>query len=180
VVEAAQRVRDPARADLEPASRSTRPKVTRWRVSASLTRRGRGRRARLADERHDGVVADEVEVLVVLQDGAEGLLDHGRVELLAAQGDERLRPVDRLGHAGRLGQVEAAQAGDERGRLGGQPLGHARHPQAQDLDLALERRVRDPVKEAAALERVVQLAVRLEVRMTVGRRRASMVRSRGW
>ena len=142
-----------------PASRSTRPKVTRWRVRASLTRRRPRPRARASpSSASDGVVADEVEVLVVLQDGAERLLDDGRVELLAAEGDERLRPVDRLGHARRLGQVEVAQPGDERRRLGGQPLGHAGHAQAQDLDLALERRVRDPVKQAAALERVVQLA----------------------
>ena len=52
----------------------------------------------------------------------------------------------------------SAQLRDERGRLGGQPLGHARHAQLHDLDLALERRVADPVEEAAALERVVQLA----------------------
>ena len=51
-----------------------------------------------------------------------------------------------------------AQAGDERRCLSREPLGDARHAQADDLDLALERWVGDPVKQAAALERVVQLA----------------------
>ena len=106
----------------------------------------------------DGVVAHQVEVLVVLEHRAERLLDDGCVELLAAEGHERLRPVDRLGHAGGLGEVEVAQPGDERGRLGGQPLGHPGDAQAHDLDLALQRGMRDPVKQAAALERIVELA----------------------
>ena len=142
-----------------PASRSTRPNVTRWRVRASLTRRRpRPPRAPRRAARRSSSSRTSVEVLVVLQDGAERLLDDGRVELLAAERDERLRPVDRLRDARRLGQVELAQPGDERRRLGRQALGHAGHAQAHDLDLALERRVRDPVEQAAALERVVQLA----------------------
>ena len=59
---------------------------------------------------------------------------------------------------GRLREVESAQLAHERGRLGGEPLGDARDAELDDLDLALDRRVPDPVEERAALERVVQLA----------------------
>ena len=69
-----------------------------------------------------------------------------------------MRPVDRLGDAGRLREVEAAQLAHERRRLGGEPLGDARDPDLDDLDLAVDRRMADPVEEGAALERVVQLA----------------------
>ena len=77
---------------------------------------------------------------------------------LLAERDERLRPVDRLGHAGGLGQIHRAQALHEGRGLGREHLGHAGHARAHDRDLALERRVPDPVVDAAPLERVVQLA----------------------
>jgi hypothetical protein len=128
------------------------------RASPIASRRGRGGRPRLAEQLRHGVVADRLEVLVVLQDRPERLLDDLRVELLGAKGHERVRPVDRLRDAGRLGEVHLPQPGHERRGLGGQPLRDARHPQPHDLDLALQRRVRDPVEQAAALERVVQLA----------------------
>src|SRR5262249_34041514 len=99
-----------------PASRSTRPNVTTWRTIGSAT-------AGLRDERRERVVANGLEVLVVLQHRAEGLLDDLRVQLLAAEGGEGVRPVDRLRNAGRLRQVQPAQPADEPGGLGGQPLG---------------------------------------------------------
>ena len=114
--------------------------------------------ARFADQLPQAGVTDALDVLVVLQHRAEGGVHHAGVELLLAEGDQRLRPVDRLGDARRLGQVEPAQLLHEGGGLGGQALRHAGHAGAHDLDLALERGVPDPVVEAAALESVVQLA----------------------
>src|SRR5690242_13386165 len=95
-----------------PASRSTRPKVTTWRTIGSA-------RAGLRDERGERVVAHRLEVLVVFQHRAERLLDDLGVQLVAAERGECLRPVDRLGDAGRLCQIEPAQATDEPGGLGG-------------------------------------------------------------
>ena len=96
---------------------------------------------------------------MVLEHAAERGVDEADLELLLAERDERLRPVDRLGDAGDLREVgQLRSALDERRGLGGEPLGDARHAGAHDRDLALERRVPDPVVEAAALERVVQLA----------------------
>ena len=69
-----------------------------------------------------------------------------------------MRPVDRLRHAGGLGEVEPAQAVHEGRRLESELLRDSGNPQPDDLDLALEARVPDPVEEAATLERVVQLA----------------------
>ena len=95
---------------------------------------------------------------MVLQHRAERRLDHGRLELAAAECLERLRPVDRLGDSRRLHEVEAPQPLDECGRLRREPCRHARHLQPDDLHLALERGMVDPVVERPALERVVQLA----------------------
>ncbi len=95
---------------------------------------------------------------MVLEHRPERRLHVLHVELLLAERRQRLRPVDRLREPRRLLQVEQAQLRDERGRLGREPLRNAGHAQLHDLDLPLERRVADPVEEAAALERVVQLA----------------------
>ena len=59
---------------------------------------------------------------------------------------------------GHLGQVRLAQAMDEADDLAGEPLGRLGDPGEDDLVLLLRRRVVDPVVEAAALERVVDLA----------------------
>ena len=125
--EAVQRVAEPAGADLEPGlaqaaaegdDLANDPGVGRCSCDAG--------RAGLLDEPRERGVADELEVLVVLEHRAQRLLDDRRVELLAAERGERVRPVDRLGDAGRLREVEAAQTADERGRLRGEPLGDVR------------------------------------------------------
>src|SRR5437879_1208738 len=78
-------------------------------------------------------------VLAVLEDGAEGGVGGGRVELVAPERRNCSRPVDRLGDTGWLVDAPVADA-----RCGGrdlprQPLGHTRRAQANDLDLALDR-----------------------------------------
>src|SRR5437899_576138 len=111
----------------------------------------------LGDESGEGLVPHGQEVLVVLEHGSEGLLDRLDVELLLSERAERAGPVDRLGEPRGLGEVERAQPRDERRGLGGEALRHAGDAQPDDLDLALDGRVPDPVEEAAALERVVEL-----------------------
>src|SRR6266511_3966223 len=141
-----------------PASRRTRPNVTTWRTKPPSGSACCRDRARLLDEGDEGLVADRSEILVVLQDRAERLLHGSRIEVLPSKGRERLCPVDRLGDTRRLREIESAQPLHERGRLRGKPVGKARDAQRYDLDLALERRVPDPVEEAATLQRVVELA----------------------
>ena len=79
--------------------------------------------------------------------------------LVEAEQLRRVHPVDRLGDTGRLLHVEAAQplhgAGDLRRPGPRSPPGTRG---AHDRDRLRQRRVVDPVVEAAALERVVQVA----------------------
>ena len=76
----------------------------------------------------------------------------------AAERGERLRPVDRLGDAGRLVQVEVAQRLDRARDLAGERLADAGGADPQDRELALEVGVVDPVVEATAFQRVVDVA----------------------
>ena len=100
-----------------------------------------------------------VGVLAVLQQRAERRGGRGQVELGGAEVGQGARPVEGLRDARRLEQVVAgAQLLDEPDDLAGERLAHLGRPRADDLDLALEARVVDPVVEAAPLERVVQLA----------------------
>src|SRR5438034_11108807 len=136
-----------------PAWRRTRPNVTTWPTTPLA-----GGNPRLLEQFGERDVADALQVLVVLEHRTERRLDDIGIELAAAEGREGLGPVDRLGDARRLLQVEPPKAMDERGRLEGEPLGHAGHAQPHDLDLAIERGVVDPVEERAPLEGVVKLA----------------------
>src|SRR5437764_3439090 len=113
-----------------------------WRTTA-LFGTGAG------DEPGQRLVADGEEILVVLQHGAERRLDVLDIELLPAERRQRLCPVDRLGETRRLLEIEGAELRDEGGGLGGEPLGHAGHPQLDDLDLAVERGMADPVEQAS-------------------------------
>ena len=104
-------------------------------------------------------VPDPVGVLAVLHQRAQRRRRGREVDLGGAEVVQRARPVERLGDAraasaGRRGRAAAAPPH----HLAAQRLGDLRGPRAHDLDLALEARVVDPVVEAAALERVVQLA----------------------
>ena len=58
---------------------------------------------------------------------------------------------------GGFARSRRAQPANERGRLLRQPLRDPGNAQHHDLDLALDRRVPDPVEERAPLQRVVQL-----------------------
>ena len=77
---------------------------------------------------------------------------------VGAERRERLRPVDRLGDARRLVELEVAQRLDRGRDVAREHVGHLGRAQPQDRELALEVGMRDPVVEAAALQRVVHVA----------------------
>src|SRR5439155_14890215 len=99
----------------------------------------------------DPLRTDAVDVLAYLQRRTER-----RVEV--TDGLQCARPCQRLADAGKLVAVAVAQPRHGFAHSPRSVLGDARQPRAHDLDLALDRRVLDPVVQAAALERVVQLA----------------------
>ena len=102
--------------------------------------------------------AHDAVILVHLQHAAERLLERVRVEVIAVQAHQRQRPVEALGDAGRLLQRQAAQHLHETRNLARQPIRQSGHARVQNLDLLLERRIRQPEKQAAAAQRVGQLA----------------------
>src|SRR5215207_10383791 len=149
-----------------PAPRSTRAKPTAKRSSPiegvieSVTSGTalRGPFGRAAHQLLDPGRPRALLVLAVLEDRAQRDLDRVLVDGGASERGERVRPVDRLGDARRLVELEVAH-GFHRGRdLARELVGHLRCTNAEDGELALEIRMRDPVVEAAALERVVDIA----------------------
>src|SRR5205809_5487064 len=98
------------------------------------------------------------EILDVLHRPAQRVAGALPVDSVGAEDRETPRPVDRLGDARRLGQVERPQARHGLGDRARERLRDLRRPQPDDRDLTLERRKVDPVVEAAPLQRVVELA----------------------
>ena len=102
--------------------------------------------------------ARDIVILVHLEDTAQRLLEPAHIEMIAVQVHERHRPIEALGDAGRLLQGQRAKRLHQGGDLGRQPLGEAGEPGVQNGDFLLERRIRQPEKQAAAAERIRQLA----------------------
>ena len=94
----------------------------------------------------------------MLDDHRHRLAEGGGVDVVHAEQQQRPRPVDRLGDRGRLLEVEAAHHADQLDQPAGDRLGQLGGVQAHDLQLVLERRVVEPQVQAAALERLGQLA----------------------
>src|SRR5262249_2335670 len=128
-----------------PASRSERPKRVKT-VRASLT-----------DEPRQSLLGP-AEVLTGLDRPAKRLPACHDGDRLDSEERQGAGPVDRLGDPRPLDEVELTQAGDRQGDRARETLGDVRHPEPDDLDLALEVREVDPVVETAALECVVELA----------------------
>ena len=109
-------------------------------------------------EPHPDPLGDEVEVGPVLDDDAHRLAEGLGVDLVGAEQQQRPRPVDRLGDRGRLLEVELADHPDDLDEPAGERLVELGRVQADDLDLALDVGVVEPEVEAAALQRLGQLA----------------------
>ena len=135
-----------------PASCSRRPKAAT----------SGGRSSSTVSSRHTQALqprgADDVLVLAVLEHRAERAVDRAASSVVDAEQLERRQPVDRLGDPGRLLHVAVAHPRDRGHDLHRERLRRALHAAAHDLDLALGRRVVDPLVQAAALDRVVQVA----------------------
>src|SRR3954471_8293479 len=98
-----------------------------------------------------------IEVGAVLHDDRERALEHGLVDVVGAEQDQRARPVDRFCDRGRLLQVEPAHHVDHLDELARSLLAELRRVQAHDLELALHVRVVEPEIQAAALQGLGQL-----------------------
>src|SRR4030095_14805356 len=122
---------------------------------------GRGRSPAGLDAGEDAggdSAADLAQVVLVLQDDAERVVHDGGVERLAVEGDERGCPVERLRDSGQLVELGPPELLHEGGDLPAELGGGHGDLGPYDRELRLERRVVDPVVEAAALEGVVDLA----------------------
>ena len=154
---AARRARS-TRAKCMTFSASSRPREPDASTRGSISGRGRGA-LRLGHEAPGLVAGDARDVVLVLEQHAQRVVDGLRVERDAC----RARParcVQSMVSAtpGSLNRSTRAQPLHEGDDLARQPLGAPRRLAAQDLELARGVGVVDPVVEAAALDRVVDLA----------------------
>jgi hypothetical protein len=78
--------------------------------------------------------------------------------VIGVERHQRLRPVERLRHPRHLGEADGTQALHEARDLLGEAVVGARHLAHDDADFLVEAREVDPQVEAAAPERVGQLA----------------------
>src|SRR6185503_12456380 len=78
--------------------------------------------------------------------------------IVGAQQEQSARPVDRFGDRGRLLEVELTDHVDDLDQPPGELLVDLRRVEAHDLHLAFDLRVVQPQVEAAALERLGELA----------------------
>jgi hypothetical protein len=98
------------------------------------------------------------DVFLMLEDRTEGRVDRLLLEIGLFEGDQRGGPIQGLGDARHLVEIDAAQLVHEVADLPGQRLRGLRLTGGDDRLFLLDRRIIDPVVEAAALQRVVQLA----------------------
>src|SRR6478736_3657598 len=148
-----------------PAPRRTRANPTANRSMSGRSMSGTALRRlcrcpfrRAADELLDAGGAGALLVFAVLEDGAQGDLDGALVDGGASERGQRVGPVDGLGDARRLVELEVAHGLDRGRHLSRQLFGHLGRAHAEDGELALEVGMRDPVVEAPALQCVVHVA----------------------
>src|SRR5262249_31390376 len=108
--------------------------------------------AAASDTLQHPALSHPLDVLSHLERHAERL-----VQVDAGEGEQCLRPGDRLADARELVKLLGPQPGDGATDAPGYLIGHPWEPRVDDLGLALGGRVVDPVVEAATLERVVEL-----------------------
>src|ERR1035438_4585556 len=106
------------------------------------------------------VLSDDVEIVAFLHHGAESVGRVRCVQIGLAKEIEHADPVDRLGDARRLGQVQVAQPVDGYDDLAGQHRRYAGRPDTDDLHLALGGGIADPVVQAAALQEIGRASCR--------------------
>ena len=119
-----------------------------WRIWAS----------KLRDEPHPDPLGHGVEVGAVLDDDRHRVAEDVLRDVVGAEQQQRARPVDRLRDRGRLLEVELADLVDDVDELACDGLGELGRVQADYLQFVLGGRVVEPQVQAAALERLGELA----------------------
>ena len=117
-----------------------------------------GRLRRRAGHLHPDPLGDEVDVGPVLDDDRHRLGEGLVVDVVGPHQQQGPRPVDRLGDRGRLLEVEPANHPHHLDQAAGERLGEVGGVELDDLHLALELGIVEPEVEAAALQRLGQLA----------------------
>src|SRR4051794_17217939 len=107
---------------------------------------------------HPDAIGHHVEVGAVLDDDRHGVAEGLLVDVLGAEQQQRARPVDRLRDRGRLLEVELADELHELDELARDLVVEVGRVQVHDLELVLQARVVEPEIQAAALERLGELA----------------------
>src|SRR3954468_18096011 len=100
----------------------------------------------------------DIEISAVLDDDRHRVAERLLVDVVGAEQQQRARPVDRLGDARRLLEVELADELDDLDELARDLLVELGRVQAHDVELVLERRVVEPEVEGAGPEGLGQLA----------------------
>src|SRR4051794_3234164 len=146
-----------------PSERSSSPKRSSWASNPPGAGSGSAAPARLGGagklvEAHAHPLGHDVEIGAVLDDDRHRVAERGPVDVLGAEQQQRAGPVDRLGDRRRLLQVERADLPDDLHELAGHRLRQLGRVQTDDGQLVLDLRVVQPQIEAAALERLGELA----------------------
>src|SRR5215469_1119463 len=140
---------------VSPAARSSREKSTSIAANgacpAAVASSATGRDLR-------EVVTHDVEVVSILDDGAEGVVRGLRRQVALAKERQGTHPVDGLSHAWGLGQLKLTQPMHRGDDLAGELLGRCWLTDKHDLYLALGRGVADPVIQAPPPQRVVEFS----------------------
>src|SRR4051812_37942699 len=151
-----------------PSPRSSSPNSSRWAASPGGASSGAvapySAALRLAGGRgtgrqlHPDALGHDVEVGAVLDDDRQRLREHLLVDVVGTQEQQGARPVDRLGDGRRLLEVELAHHRHDLDELARDRAVEVGRVQLDDLQLVLELGVVEPEVEAAALQRLGQLA----------------------
>src|ERR1700694_1339789 len=127
----------------------------RWRAAPEGRCSGSGTSC-LLDHRRN-LLADPLQIFLVLERGAESCIHQCWIDARRAEGSQRARPIEGLRHAWHLVEVHTSKPLHQCRHLAGKSIGSFRSACPHDLDLLLEVRVVDPVVETSAFERVVHL-----------------------
>src|SRR5690606_36885143 len=142
-----------------PAARSTRAKCAMFSAIRPAIAGASGRMtledplgAQLLEDCRAGPGVDARDVVLVLEQLAERVGDRLRVERQRVERDERVGPVDGLGHPGRLEEIERAGALHEADHLLRESFPGTGGLAPDDVELARRVRIVDPGVPAAPLQ----------------------------
>ena len=145
-------VEQAAGVDLQAGRRSSRPNTSR------LSRKC-GHVSVRAIELGEDAAAERFDVFLRLEQHADRVVRRDSTSSASRSSAASAATQSmRLRHAGHLVELLLPQLLHDRRDLRGEPRGRVRHALPDDGELLLERRVLDPLIQAAALERVVHLA----------------------